>query len=77
MISSKSQKAYAMGKQLWTALRVPNMKMTIVDTFQDYTITKKILWNVFGKFFQQASFSTNEQWNLYKLLDITSVEANF
>ena len=62
MISSKSQKAYVMGKQLCTALRVPNMKMTIVDTLQDYTITKKVLWSVFGKFFQQASFSTNEQW---------------
>ena len=43
MISYKSQTAYAMGKQLCTALRAPNRKMTIVDTLQDYTITKKVL----------------------------------
>ena len=78
MISSKSQKAYAMGKQLCTALRVPNRKMTIVDTLQDYTITKKLFYEVFlvNSSNKPHLVSTNSE-NLYKLLDITSVKANF
>ena len=78
MISSKSQKAYAMGKQLCTALRVPNRKMTIVDTLQDYTITKKLFYEGFlvNSSNKPHLVPTNSE-NLYKLLDITSVKANF
>ena len=36
-----------MGKQISTALRVPNRKIIIVDTLQDYTNNKKLLMKYF------------------------------
>ena len=52
--------------------------MTIVDTLQDYTITKKLFYEVFlvNSSNKPHLVSTNSE-NLYKLLDITSVKANF